>query len=132
MWHDAWVIYNPPIADDSPERGAMDRESVNIQNDFFNRARKDRSRVTLFLVNGKKLVGRIKAFDRFTVLLEGGSGEQIVFKHAIAGVAAARSFDNRVDPRGRGGQGSEGERGGKGRSRESFGESIERRQASRS
>jgi len=122
----------------------MDRESLNIQNDFFNRARKDRSRVTLFLVNGKKLVGKIKAFDRFTVLLEGGGGEQIVFKHAIAGVAAARAFDNRIDTRG-GGRGGPGNEGG-GRSRESrepreareggdggegFGESIERRHASR-
>jgi host factor-I protein len=76
------------------------REAVNIQNDFFNRARKDRARVTVFLINGKKLVGRIRAFDRFTVILDGGSGEQMIFKHAIASVAPTRSFENRMDLKG--------------------------------
>lgn len=76
------------------------REAVNIQNDFFNRARKDRTRVTVFLINGKKLVGRIRAFDRFTVILDGGSGEQMIFKHAIASVTPTRSFDNRIDLKG--------------------------------
>jgi host factor-I protein len=76
------------------------REAVNIQNDFFNRARKDRTRVTVFLINGKKLVGRIRAFDRFTVILDGGGGEQMIFKHAISSVTPTRTFDNRMDLKG--------------------------------
>lgn len=75
------------------------RDIVNIQSDFFNRARKDRVRVTIFLNNGKKLVGRIKAFDRFTLILDGGAGEQMIFKHAVATVSTARTFDNRMDLR---------------------------------
>ena len=110
------------------------RESINIQNDFFNRARKDRSRVTLFLVNGKKLVGRIKAFDRFTVLLDGGSGEQMVFKHAIAGVSADRAFDNRMDVPRKGRASSVPDEGGEDPAKDqqrSFGETIAGRRASR-
>jgi host factor-I protein len=67
----------------------MDGESPNLQNQFFNAARKDRKVVTIFLGNGKKLSGRIKSFDKFTVLLEGSQGEQMIFKHAISTVSLA-------------------------------------------
>jgi host factor-I protein len=69
----------------------MDGESGNLQNDFFNAARKDRKVVTIFLGNGKKLTGRIKSFDKFTVLLEGQHGEQMIFKHAISTVSTSRA-----------------------------------------
>jgi len=69
---------------------------VNIQNSFFNQARKDRAKVVVYLANGTKLVGRIKSFDKFTVILESGSGEQMIFKHAISTVSAHRSFGNHI------------------------------------
>lgn len=64
----------------------MENESRNLQNEFFNGMRKDRETVTVYLTNGKKLVGRIKSFDKYTVLLDSPYGEQIVFKHAISTV----------------------------------------------
>lgn len=67
----------------------MEGESANLQNEFFNAARKARTPVTVFLGNGKKLVGRIKSFDKFTLLLEGQQGEMMVFKHAISTVSPA-------------------------------------------
>ena len=69
----------------------MDNENGGIQNDFFNRVRKERSLVTVFLANGKRLIGRIRAFDKFTVLLDTHHGDQIVFKHAISTVGPARA-----------------------------------------
>jgi host factor-I protein len=69
----------------------MDGESGNLQNDFFNAARKERKVVTIFLGNGKKLTGRIKSFDKFTVLLDGQHGEQMIFKHAISTVSSSRA-----------------------------------------
>jgi host factor-I protein len=68
----------------------MEGETGNLQNEFFNAARKERKVVTIFLGNGKKLTGRIKSFDKFTLLLEGPGGEQIIFKHAISTVSSAR------------------------------------------
>ena len=65
----------------------MDAEAKNLQNDFFNAARKARTPVTIYLSNGKKLVGRIKSFDKFTVLIDGPSGELMVFKHAVTTVS---------------------------------------------
>ena len=73
----------------------MDREdSLNIQNDFFNQARKDKARVLVFLNSGRKLTGRIKSFDKFTVILESAQGEQMIFKHAIATVINSKTFGN--------------------------------------
>lgn len=75
----------------------MDREnSLNIQNDFFNQARKDKARVLVFLNSGKKLTGRIKSFDKFTVILESGQGEQMIFKHAIATISSSKTFGNYI------------------------------------
>ena len=68
----------------------MEGETRNLQNDFFNEARKSRSNVTVFLTNGKKLTGRIKSFDKFTLMLEGHQGELIIFKHAISTITTAR------------------------------------------
>lgn len=73
------------------EGGCMERDAGNLQNEFFNAVRKDRTVVAVYLANGKRLVGRIKSFDRFTLLLDGGHGEQIVFKHAISTVSTVRS-----------------------------------------
>lgn len=68
----------------------METESGGIQNEFFNRARKEHALLTVFLANGKRLIGRVRAFDKFTILLETNDGDQMVFKHAIATVAPAR------------------------------------------
>ncbi len=68
----------------------MNSEGLNIQNEFFNQARKDKLRVTVFLNNGKKLTGRIKSFDKFILILDGENGEQMIFKHAITTITTAR------------------------------------------
>lgn len=62
---------------------------INIQDDFLNRIRRDKLSIHIFLVNGKKLIGKVRAFDRFTVQLVNGSSEQLVFKHAIASILIA-------------------------------------------
>lgn len=67
----------------------MESESRNLQNDFFNAARKEKTVLTIFLSNGKKLVGRLKSFDKFTLLLDSHHGDQIIFKHAISTVSHA-------------------------------------------
>ena len=76
----------------------MERDnSASIQNDFFNQARKDKARVVIYLNSGKKLMGRIKSFDKFTVILDNGQGEQMIFKHAIATVSSIKTFGNYIN-----------------------------------
>jgi host factor-I protein len=62
----------------------------NIQDAFLNTVRREKDTVTIYLMNGAKLSGRIRSFDKFSVLLESGSHEQLIFKHAISTILHAR------------------------------------------
>ncbi|MFN2452889.1 MAG: RNA chaperone Hfq [Pyrinomonadaceae bacterium] len=62
----------------------------NIQDAFLNTVRRERSTVTIYLMHGAKLSGRIKSFDKFSVLLESGSQELLLFKHAISTISHTR------------------------------------------
>ena len=62
----------------------------NIQDAFLNTVRRERDAVTIYLMNGAKLSGRIRSFDKFSVLLESGAQEQLIFKHAISTIQHAR------------------------------------------
>jgi host factor-I protein len=62
----------------------------NVQDAFLNTARRERSTLTIYLLHGAKLTGRIKSFDKFSVLLEVGSQEQLIFKHAISAISHSR------------------------------------------
>ncbi|MEO6392341.1 MAG: RNA chaperone Hfq [Pyrinomonadaceae bacterium] len=62
----------------------------NIQDAFLNTVRREKTVVTIFLLHGAKLSGRIKSFDKFSVLLEAGANELLIFKHAISTISHAR------------------------------------------
>ena len=61
----------------------------NVQDVFLNYVRKNKTPVTVFLVNGVKLQGYISGFDNFCVLLRRDSHLQLVYKHAISTVMPA-------------------------------------------
>ena len=62
----------------------------NIQDAFLNTVRREKTTVIIYLLNGAKLTGRIRSFDKFSVLLESGSQEQLIFKHAISTIVMGR------------------------------------------
>jgi host factor-I protein len=62
----------------------------NIQDAFLNTVRREKTTVMIYLVNGAKLTGRIRSFDKFSVLLEAGSTDQLIFKHAISTISQSR------------------------------------------
>ena len=61
-------------------------KSQNVQDVFLNHVRKNKTAVTVFLVNGVKLQGVITWFDNFCVLLRRDTHSQLVYKHAISTV----------------------------------------------
>ena len=71
---------------DKPVKGG------SIQDTFFNQWRKERAFITIYLINGIKLMGRIKSFDKFTVIIENRNVEQMIFKHAISTVSSSKPF----------------------------------------
>ena len=64
----------------------MEKPAQNIQDSFLNNARKDKIVLTIYLMSGVKLSGRIKSFDKYSVVLETSNQEQLIFKHAISTV----------------------------------------------
>jgi host factor-I protein len=66
------------------------QQQNTIQDSFLNGARKERNNVTIYLMSGVKLTGRIKSFDKYSLILEAGSQEQLIFKHAISTVSLPR------------------------------------------
>lgn len=68
----------------------MEKLAQNIQEAFLNNARKDKTFLTIYLMSGVKLSGRIKSFDKYSVVLEANNQEQLIFKHAISTVVVSR------------------------------------------
>lgn len=68
----------------------MNGKQQQLQDTFLNQLRKDKTSVSVFLVNGIKLQGKIESFDQYVVFLENGS-KQMIFKHAISTVVPGSS-----------------------------------------
>ena len=79
LWRITWMSKNT-------------QQQNTIQDGFLNSARKERSNVTIYLISGVKLTGRIRSFDKYSVILEAGSQEQLIFKHAISTVSLSRGM----------------------------------------
>ena len=62
----------------------------NVQDAFLNAIRREQQPVSLRLMDGTELEARVKAFDRFAVILEQDGADRLVFKHAIASIRASR------------------------------------------
>jgi host factor-I protein len=66
------------------------KPAQNIQDSFLNTARKEKLNITIYLLSGVKLTGRIRSFDKYSVVLETNNQEQLIFKHAISTVVMGR------------------------------------------
>ena len=66
------------------------KPAQNIQDSFLNTARKEKLNITIYLLSGVKLTGRIRSFDKYSVVLETNNQEQLIFKHARSTVVMGR------------------------------------------
>ena len=69
----------------------------SIQDQFLTQARRDRLFLTVFLVNGFQMQGRVSAFDAFTVVLMSDGRQQMIYKHAISTMVPERPLVLRSD-----------------------------------
>lgn len=69
----------------------MEKQAAqNIQDAFLNSARRERLNVVVHLLQGATLTGRIKSFDKFSLLLDVGGPDVLIFKHAISSITQER------------------------------------------
>lgn len=74
-----------------PEGKAKMQKTQNLQDQFLNRARRERIQVTVFLMNGFQLRGIVRGFDAFVVVVDSDGKQQMIYKHAISTVVPTRA-----------------------------------------
>lgn len=69
----------------------MEKQAAqNIQDAFLNSARREKIAVVIHLLQGSTLAGRIKSFDKFSVLLDSSGQDVLIFKHSISTISQER------------------------------------------
>ena len=71
---------------------------ANLQDIFLLRAKRDKTPVTMFLMNGFQMRGTITGFDAFVVVLDSEGKQQVIYKHAISTIAPVRPVELTQDP----------------------------------
>jgi host factor-I protein len=90
----------PEIAEDSvapmPISAGTSGKGQNLQDQFLNLLRKNKTPVTVFLVKGVKLQGIVTWFDNFSILLRRDGQSQLVYKHAVSTIMPSTPLDARL------------------------------------
>ncbi|MEO5598340.1 MAG: RNA chaperone Hfq [Novosphingobium sp.] len=86
---------SPPMVV-SPILATGGKASANLQDQFLNLLRKNKTPVTMFLVKGVKLQGIVTWFDNFSILLRRDGQSQLVYKHAISTIMPGLPIDARL------------------------------------
>ncbi len=70
--------------------------SKSLQDNFLNELRKEKMPVVIYLTNGVRLRGVVKAFDNFVILLK-ESSQQLIYKHAVSTIVPERDINTRFE-----------------------------------
>ncbi|MGJ0238271.1 RNA chaperone Hfq [Novosphingobium fluoreni] len=84
-----------PEASETETVSAPAGKGQNLQDQFLNLLRKNKTPVTMFLVKGVKLQGIVTWFDNFSILLRRDGQSQLVYKHAISTIMPSTPIDAR-------------------------------------
>ena len=68
----------------------------NLQDKFLNQTRRDRTPVTIFLMNGFQMRGYILSFDQFAVLILSDGRQNLIYKHAISTIQPAEQLRRQI------------------------------------
>jgi host factor-I protein len=80
----AWGRANGGLPQDKRWTTKMAERAQSLQDTFLNHVRRNKTPLTIFLINGVKLQGIVTWFDNFCVLLRRDGHSQLVYKHAIS------------------------------------------------
>ncbi|MBO9517475.1 MAG: RNA chaperone Hfq [Porphyrobacter sp.] len=81
------------VPEPAPAPAATGVRPANLQDQFLNNLRREKTPVTMFLVKGVKLQGIVTWFDNFSILLRRDGQSQLVYKHAISTIMPGQPVD---------------------------------------
>ena len=58
--------------------------AINVQQSFLSVALTAGKHVTVHLLNGGKVTGNVRSFDKYSIVLETNTQEQLIFKHSVS------------------------------------------------
>ncbi len=71
-------------------------KNQSLQDNYLNQLRKDKIPVVIYLTNGVRLKGVVKAFDNFVILLKEAT-QQLIYKHAVSTIVPEKDIDLRFE-----------------------------------
>ena len=83
----------PVDAEQFGSSGEGSKKTRLLQDVFLSSLRKEAVQVTMFLVNGVMLQGRVAAYDLFCMLLEREGYVQLAYKHAVSTIQPVTPVD---------------------------------------
>ncbi|MCL2025497.1 MAG: RNA chaperone Hfq [Leptospirales bacterium] len=75
----------------------MAKHVGNLQDVFLNNARREKCDITVYLINGVPLKGKVQSFDNFTLMLEVDKKQNMIYKHAISTIVPSRPISLREE-----------------------------------
>jgi host factor-I protein len=73
----------------------MTKQSKNLQDHFLNLVRKEKVEITIYLMNGVPIKGKVLSFDNFTILIDVDKKQNLIYKHAISTIVPLRPLQYR-------------------------------------
>jgi host factor-I protein len=67
--------------------------TINLQDVFLNRARKENLSIIVYLINGYQIKGLVKGFDNYTIILDSEGKQQLIYKHAISTIIPSKQIN---------------------------------------
>lgn len=74
------------------------KNAINLQDTFLNQVRREKTFITVFLINGFQLKGLVKGFDNYVILMEVDNKQQMIYKHAVSTIIPAKTIFFNSDP----------------------------------
>lgn len=62
------------------------KSSINIQDQFLNQVRKDRTTIAVHLLDGREVLGVVRSFDSFCIFID-ADRPYLIYKHAISDIS---------------------------------------------
>jgi host factor-I protein len=67
----------------------MPKPEINIQDGFLFQVLQSGQTLSIELINGRRIDGALRRFDRFALVIEHDGRERLVYKHAVATIEVA-------------------------------------------
>jgi len=57
---------------------------MNLQEELLKQLQEEGREITIYLIRGTRITGKIVGVDQFTILLDVNGEKQLIYKHAIS------------------------------------------------